>query len=90
MIHSLAGGSIKPLKFNDFAKVELTEGASSGQVFWYITTIALSEGDEVLVPFGKHDALTRARVLRVDKNISSQCSPVRLSAAKRVYCKVRG
>lgn len=88
MIHSLAGGSIKKLKVNDFAKVELLEGASKGGIFWYITTIpGLREGDNVLVPFGKLNALTKAKVLRIDKNVSSQASPVNMNFAKSVYSK---
>ena len=85
MIHSLAGGSIRNIKINNFAKVELIEGLNKGGIFWYITKIDLAEGDIVLVPFGKFDALTKAEVLRVDKGVSSQCSPVPVSRAKYVH-----
>lgn len=88
MIHSLAGGDIKKIKVNDFAKVELLEGLSKGGIFWYISKIEdLKEGDIVLVPFGKYDALTKAKVLRVDKAVSSQISPIPTGHAKEVYSK---
>ena len=88
MIHSLAGGSIKKTKVNDFAKVELLEGTSKGGIFWYITKISdLKEGDNILVPFGKLNALTKAKVLRIDKAVSSQASPIPVHQAKEIYKK---
>lgn len=88
MIHSLAGGSIKPLKINNWSKVELLEGVSKGQIFWYITNIDLAPGDLVLVPLGSLNSLYKARVLRVDKNVSAYSSPIPQSRAKYVYSKV--
>ncbi len=88
MIHSLAGGDIKQIKVCDFAKVELLEGASRGGIYWYITKIpGLQAGDMVLVPFGRMNALTKAKVLRIDKNVSSQVAPVRMNMAKSIYSK---
>lgn len=87
MIHSLAGGDLGKIKVNDFAKVELLEGLSKGGIFWYITKIEkLKAGDVVLVPFGKANALTKAKVLRVDRGVSSQASPIPTHHAKEVYC----
>lgn len=89
MIHSLAGGDIGKIKVNDFAKVELLEGPSKGGIFWYITKLAdLKAGDTVVVPFGKYDALTRAKVLRIDKAVSSHASPVPVGHAKEIYEKL--
>ena len=89
MIHSLAGGDIKKIQINDFAKVELLEGSSKGSIFWYISKVpTLAAGDSVLVPFGSRNALTRAKVLRVDKGVSSQCSPIPTGHAKEIYSKL--
>ncbi len=89
MIHSLAGGDIRKIKVNDFAKVELLEGSSKGGIFWYINKISdLKAGDIVVVPFGKHDALTRAKVIRIDRAVSSQASPVPVGHAKEIYAKL--
>ena len=89
MIHSLAGGDIKKIKVNNFATVELLEGISKGSIYWYITKIdGLKEGDIVLVPFGKLNSLTKAKVLRIDKNVSSQASPIPTSHAKEIYSKI--
>lgn len=88
MIHSLAGGNLGKVKFADFAKVQLLEGSNKNEIYWYVTKITLIENDVVLVPFGKNNALVKARVLRVDKNVSSQVSPIPFSHAKEVYNKI--
>lgn len=83
MIHSLAGGKIRDLDINDFAKVEITEGAEQGKIFWYISKIiTLKVGDCVLVPLGKNT--TRGKVLKIEKNLSAQVAPVPSSRAKEI------
>ena len=85
MIHSLAGGIVSEVKVADFAKVEI-DGEGK---FWYISKIAdLKEGDFVLVPFGKNLAETKAKVLRIDKNVSSQASPIPFGRAKVILRKI--
>ena len=50
MIHSMAGGRLGKVEYNDFAKVRILEGECQGSAFFYITKIiGLKEGDEVLV-----------------------------------------
>ena len=84
MIHSLAGGILSDNKKLDFAKVEILSDYYSG-TFWYITEIPkLKVGDIVVVPFGKNEILVEGKVLKIDKNISSQTPPVPLKTAKKI------
>jgi hypothetical protein len=86
MIHSLAGGSIKDLRVADFAKVEYLEDELAGSVGWYITEIfGLKAGDEVLVPY--NNRRVRAKVVRIDKHVSEQSSPISMSRAKNIIKK---
>lgn len=81
MIHSLAGGVVKESQFFDFVKVKFDDGSS----FWYINDIFdLKVGDYVLAPIGKNEILTRAEVLRIDKNINGQTSPIPLKRMKKI------
>lgn len=84
MIHSMAGGDIKNLKYADFIKVEITEGINAGSRFFYIALGGEQVGDTVLVPVGVSNTLTKAKVLRIDKNVNSQVSPVPIKRAKKV------
>ena len=78
VIHSLSGGIVKGAEYNDFAKVEIAgEGA-----FWYIDSFGISVGDYVTVPLGKN--LVEGKVLRVDKHVSSQASPVPVKRARKI------
>ncbi len=89
MIHSEAGGEIRGEEYNDFAKVEILEGEQKGKIFWYLTTIIdLQEGDKVLVPVGVIKMGTLGKVIRIDKNVSSFCSPVPVKHAKYVLRKI--
>ncbi len=89
MIHSEAGGEIRGEEYNDFAKVEILEGEQKGKIFWYLTTIiGLQEGDKVLVPVGVIKMGTLGKVIRIDKNVSSFCSPVPVKHAKYVLRKI--
>lgn len=84
MIHSMAGGDIKNLRYADFAKVEILEGESVGSKFFYLSIDGVIEGMVVLVPVGVNNVPTKAKVLRVDKNVNSQVSPVPIKRAKSV------
>lgn len=87
MIHSLAGGDIGKTTFDDYAKVELLAPFSG--VYWYKSNISdIGVGDKVLVPYGKNDALVQAVVLRIDKSISSQNSPIPSKRAKYIFQKI--
>ncbi len=86
MIHSLAGGIVKDLQYNDFAKVKIVQdGMYFGSIFWYINPFkGLNEGDLVVVPVGVNNAKFKAEVLRVDKNVSIQTSPVPIKRCKSI------
>lgn len=88
MIHSLSGGILSENKPLDFVKVEIQDDYFSG-IFWYITEIKnLKVGDFVLVPFGKQDVLVKAKILRIDKNVSPLSSPVPTKHAKHIFSKI--
>jgi len=84
MIHSLSGGVMRDVQYVDFAKVEI-EGEG---IFWYINNIdGLKEGDKVIVPFGKSGQKVVGKVLRIDKSVSSQVSPIPFKHAKHIIAK---
>lgn len=78
MIHSLAGGVVKDPKYFDFAKVEI----DGEEIFWYIDPFGLEKGDYVTVPLGKK--LVEGKILRIDKHVSSQASPISVKRAKEI------
>lgn len=83
MIHSLSGGIIKDKKIFDLAKVEIIDDYYSG-IYWYISKIKnLKEGDFVLVPF-KDILKLKAKVLKIDKNVSEDVSPVKIKNLKEI------
>ena len=84
MIHSLAGGNIQSLKVADFVKVQIVSNPFTNDIYWYIACGSEQVGDTVVVPFGKNNTLVQGKVLRIDKNVCSQVSPVPLSKAKKV------
>lgn len=82
MIHSCAGGVIREKRCFDFAKVEII---ATGEVRWYITKLPLlTAGDFVIVPYGRENKAEKAKVLRIDKNVSEQVSPVPARQAKEI------
>jgi len=82
MIHSCAGGVEKDKKFYDFAKVEIVDTA---EVRWYVCTLPLVQvGDFVLVPYGKDNVEKKARVMRLDKHVSEQVSPLPIRQIKEI------
>ena len=89
MIHSMAGGRLGSVEYNDFAKVRILEGAEEGKAFFYITkVIGLKDGDLVVVPVGFNNIQTKGRVERIDKAVSSQNSPVSVKRAKYILKKL--
>ena len=87
MIHSLAGGSFREKRVEDFALVEILDPAASGGKFWYLTGgIELSCGNKVLVPLKTKRVL--GVVIRVDKARSQGQSPVPYNIAKEIIKKV--
>ena len=89
MIHSLAGGKIQDVQNSDYAKVQLTQGNLAGKIFWYKTKIAdLKVGDDVIVPFGPDNMRVAGKVVKIDKNVSSQVSPIPAKRAKEIVRKI--
>lgn len=89
MIHSLAGGILSDNEYWDFAKVEFFDEELIGQTHWYISKIYdLKEGDIVCVPYGKKEIKKEAKVLRIDKHISSQTPPIPLKLMKEILYKI--
>lgn len=73
MIHSLSGGIIADNESLTYCKVEIAEGAFSGEKKWYISPFKVEAGDTVLVPVGKI-AGVKGSVLRVD-TVTKQTAP---------------
>lgn len=89
MIHSLAGGSIKDIAYNDFAKVQLTSGENAGKWFWYISEIKdLAVGDRVVVPISLQNTRQTGVVLQIVRQVSAYNSPVPTKRAKKIISKV--
>ncbi len=84
MIHSMAGGNLQKVSYDDYAKVKITSGANAGDIFWYLSITGAKQGDKVLVPVGFLGELQEGEILRIDKNISSQMSPVPKKRAKYI------
>ena len=81
MIHSLSGGVIREKKYYDYAKVRF----DSGEIYWYISTFEnLKPGDRVLVPAGRDEQKMEAYVIRIDKHVSEQVSPIPAKRAKKI------
>ena len=82
MIHSCAGGVIRDKKSFNLAKVEILQ---TGELRWYISNLPLLEvGDEVIVPIGRENVEVRAKVLRIDKGVSEQVTPVPCKSLKEI------
>lgn len=88
MIHSMAGGKISNVTYNDFAKVKITSGPYAGDVYFFLSIPGIKVGDIVKVPLGKTNNLYDAQVLRIDKNVSSQMAPINPKYAKRLQTKL--
>ncbi len=86
MVHSMSGGVVREKKYFDFAKVRIS---STGDILWYISKIkSLNEGDVVEVPYGSLDEQTEAVVLRIDRHISQQVTPIPVKRAKCITRKL--
>ena len=89
MIHSLAGGSLREKRVEDFALVEIIDGIMKGGKFWYIVKDkTITAGDNVVVPLGRTNAEQQAKVLRIDKNVVEGQTPVPLRSAKTILRKL--
>ena len=87
MIHSLAGGKLGTDEVFDFAKLEFV--CEPNKFFWYISEIKdLKVDDFVLAPFGALNQLSKARVVRIDKNIHRSSAPIPVKTAKHIFSKI--
>ena len=85
MIHSLAGGDFKINNFFTIAKVEILDGLFKSDKYWYISNlINLKVNDIVLVPVGKNQTPTKAKVLRNNKNDNEKISPIPIKKMKEI------
>lgn len=81
----MAGGKLGNVEFSDFAKIEILQGNLSGKLFWYRSNFPeLKLNDEVLVPFGNNNLKVLGKVVRIDKMVSNQNSPIPFSKAKYI------
>ncbi len=88
MIHSLAGGKLKDLEYADFVKVSF-EYSGEKKLGWYITDlIDLSIGDRVIIPYGFPCMEVEGFVEKIERNVSSQVSPIPIKRAKFIIKKV--
>ncbi len=90
MIHSLAGGDMRFNNLHDIVKVEIIEGMSTGNIYWFLTNpmLDLKDGDLVIVPLGRNEIFTKAKVLRVDKNVPEHNFPMPIKRMKEVVRKI--
>ncbi len=85
MIHSLSGGLIHNNKFYNYALVDVEKLG----VCWYtFSEISIEVGDAVLVPYGKHNVLTRGVVIRIEKSVMEQTVPFPVNRTKEIYSKL--
>jgi len=89
MIHSLAGGQMAELDYQDYVKVEILEGVDVGKKFWYKRgDIDLQLGDIVIVPLGYKNEKVNAKVIKIEENLSNQVAPVPSKRAKYIINKL--
>lgn len=83
MIHSMSGGVIKDPGAYTFVKIAFDDDPENTP-HWYISDFSVEAGDRVSAPRGRADMPARATVLRVEKNVSGQVTPVPLRLAKKL------
>ena len=83
MIHSMSGGVIKDPGAYTFVKIAFDDDPENTP-HWYISDFSDEAGDRVSAPRGRADMPARATVLRVEKNVSGQVTPVPLRSAKKL------
>ena len=86
MIHSMSGGVIKDTGSYTFVKI-LFDGEETPR--WYISEFDLDEGDRVTAP-DFNNRVAPATVVRVERNVSGQVTPVPVRRAKKIISKIAG
>lgn len=91
MIHSLAGGSLREKRVEDFALVEISDGVLKGSKFWYLVgKLNVDVGTGVVVPLGARDTEQKAKIIRVDRGVAQGQTPVPLNRAKYIIRRMEG
>ncbi len=85
MIHSMSGGIISDPGKYTFVKVKL-DGEDTP--YWYICDFDVEEGDRVKAPRGAAAIPTPATVIRVERNVSGQVTPIPVKRAKKLCGKI--
>ena len=89
MIHSLAGGKLAELDYNDYVKVEIVEGDNQSKRFWYKRgDVDIKLDDIVIVPLGYGNKQVKAKVVKIELNLSNQTAPIPSKRAKYIISKV--
>ena len=85
MIHSLCGGKLRDNQIFDIVKVKFLNNPFAGErPYWYKSDIRdLKEGDKVIAPFGAKEEAFIACVIRVDRGVNEQNTPI--PASKMQY-----
>ena len=86
MIHSMSGGVLDEWGTYTFAKVVFDGG--DGKPYWYVAEFEVDEGDKVLAPFGGGNVGKPTTVIKVERGVSGQVSPVPVRRAKRLISKL--
>lgn len=85
MIHSLSGGVISEIGYYTFAKVKFYDSLYGDRPYWYLCPFSeAEEGDEAIAPVGPRDSLCRCVILKVEKNVSSQCAPAPMNRIREL------
>ena len=84
MIHSMSGGVIRDAGSYTFVKI-LFDGEETPR--WYISEFDLEEGDRVTAP-DINNRTAPATVVRVERNVSGQVTPVPVRRAKKIISKI--
>lgn len=77
MIHSLSGGVISEVGYHTFVKLTFDHPVYGDRPYWYLCPFPeAEEGDSALAPVGRQNTLLKGTIVKVERNVSAQCSPV--------------
>lgn len=85
MIHSTAGGKLKDYNYYDYAKVAMLEGEKADSILWFISPFPELKVDDVVLVSSRFSINgEKAKVLKVDKNVSEQNFPIPAKRMQRI------
>lgn len=82
MIHSMSGGILSEVGSYTFVKVVFDGDPAP---YWYVADFDVNEGDRVIAPRGRADVPTAATVVKVERNVNGQVTPVPLKRVKKLF-----